>query len=75
MREGAELLAFGAFLHVLAAVSLDGRPIVARSKDLSSHRSCPRMVTEHRLMYLDKDILSLLIGDPLDQGGRVALLV
>jgi len=68
MMEGVELFAFGAFLHVLSTVSLDGRPIVARSEDLSSHGLCPRMVTAHSLMYLGKDILGLIVGNALQQG-------
>ena len=66
MVQGAELLAFGAFLHIFSAVSLDSRPIVVGSEDLSSHRSGSRMVAAYPLLYLREDILGPFSNDALE---------
>jgi len=70
MVQRAGLLAFGAFLHILGAIPLHGRPIVVDPKDLSGHYSGSQMVVAHPLMYLGDDILDLLSGDALKQGGE-----
>jgi len=63
MVEGTELLAFGAFFHVLGTASLDGRPVVACSQDFRGHCPCPRMVSAYPMVYLGQNILGLLVGD------------
>jgi len=50
--ERAELLVLGAFLHVLDTVTLDGRPVVASSQDLGSHRPRPIVISTYSLMDL-----------------------
>jgi len=63
MMEGAKVLAFDAFFHVLGIVSLDGRPIIACFEYFRVHRSCPRMISANSLVYLGHDIFGLLSGD------------
>ena len=72
MMEGVELLSFGTIFHVFSTVSLDGRPIIVCSQDLRGHCLCPQMVSADSLVYLGQNILDLLDGDALQQGGRVA---
>lgn len=37
--QGIELLALGAFLHIICTVALNGQPVVPNSKHLGGHRS------------------------------------
>ena len=72
MVEGAELLAFGTFFHVLGTIPLDGRPVIACSQDFRGHRSCPRVVSADSFVDFSQDVLGLFVGDAFQQGGRVA---
>jgi len=65
MVEWAEFLPFGAFLHVLGTISLDGRPIIACSQDFRGNHLCPRVVSADSFVDLGQDVLGLLAGDAL----------
>jgi len=65
MMEGAEFLAFLAFLDVVGAVSMHGRPIVSCTDDLGCHCSGPGVASARSIVDLLQHVLGLFFGEAL----------
>jgi len=63
MGKRVELQAFGAFLHIVCTVALDGWPVIFESEYFGGYCSPSRVVSKRSFMDFSDDIVCLLFGD------------